>query len=113
MLPLILTEVSEGRMTLRRLVEAVCENPSKIFGLREIGKIAEGYNADIVLIDLRKEKTIRASDFHSKAKYTPFEGRKVKGVPIQTIVNGTPIMQEGEITGKPGAGKIVKRVLLS
>jgi dihydroorotase len=107
-LPLILTEMSEGRIALKRLVEATSENPSKIFGLKRIGRIAEGYNADIVIVDLRKEKTIRACNFHSKAKYSPFEGRNVKGVPVLTLVNGTPVMQDGEIIGEPGVGKIVK-----
>jgi dihydroorotase-like cyclic amidohydrolase len=93
---------------LKRLVEATSENPSKIFGLKRIGRIAEGYNADIVIVDLRKEKTIRACNFHSKAKYSPFEGRNVKGVPVLTLVNGTPVMQDGEIIGEPGVGKIVK-----
>nr|MDO8134334.1 dihydroorotase family protein [Candidatus Njordarchaeum guaymaensis] len=110
MLSLILTEMSEGRITLRRLVETMSQNPSKIFGLKRIGKIAEGYDADIVVVDLRKEKIIRARDFHSKAKYTPFEGRKVKGVPVMTIVNGLPVMQDGEIIENPGVGKIAKHI---
>nr|MDO8100320.1 dihydroorotase family protein [Candidatus Njordarchaeota archaeon] len=113
MLSLILTEMSEGRITLRRLLETMSENPSNIFGLRGKGKIAEGYDADIVVVDLQKEKTIRSRDFHSKAKYTPFEGREVKGVPVLTIVNGTPVMQDGEIIGNPGVGKIVKHVALA
>jgi dihydroorotase len=107
-LELLLTAISEGRMTLRKLVETTSINPSKIFGLKGLGKIAEGYDADIVVVDLRKEKTIHASDFHSKAKYSPFEGRKVKGVPILTLVNGTPMMRDGQIIGNPGVGKIVK-----
>jgi dihydroorotase len=108
MLPLILTEMAEGRMTLRRLIETTSENPSKIFGLKMIGQITEGYNADIVIVDPRRERTIHACDFHSKAKYSPFEGRKVKGVPVLTLVNGTPVIQDGEIIGKPGVGRIVK-----
>jgi dihydroorotase len=110
MLPLILTEMSEGRITLRRVVQTMSENPSQLFGLKDIGKIAEGYNADIVLVDLHREKRIDAQTFRSKAKYTPFAGRIVKGIPVMTVVNGIPVMRDGEILGKPGDGKVIKHV---
>ncbi|WXG45775.1 MAG: dihydroorotase family protein [Candidatus Atabeyarchaeum deiterrae] len=110
MLSLILTEMTKGRITLKRIVQTMSENPSRSFNLKNIGKISEGYNADLTLVDLAKEKTIDAQSFHSKAKYTPFEGRLVKGIPVLTIVNGIPVMQDGEIIGKPGSGRIVKHV---
>jgi dihydroorotase len=108
MLPLLLTEVSRGTVPLRRIVQALCENPPELFGIKDRGRIAEGYNADLILVDLAKEKTIDPRTFVSKAKFTPFEGRKVKGVPVLTIVNGVPVAKDGEIIGKPGDGRIVK-----
>jgi dihydroorotase len=110
MLPLILTEMLEGRITLRRVIQTMSENPSQLFGLKDMGKIAEGYNADIALVDLHKEKRIDAQTFSSKAKYTPFAGRIVKGIPVMTVVNGIPVMRDGEILGKPGDGKVIKHV---
>jgi dihydroorotase-like cyclic amidohydrolase len=89
----------------------MCENPPLLFGLKSRGKIAEGYNADLILVDLKKEKTIDPNRFFSKAKYTPFEGRKVKGVPVLTVVNGVLVVQDGELIGKPGDGSIVKSII--
>lgn len=111
MLPLLLTEVSEGRLSLGRIMQTMCENPPRLFRLGNLGRIAEGYNADIVLVDLRKEKVINSSDFFTKAKYTPFEGRKVKGVPVLTIVNGVPVMRDGELIKERATGKVVKPVV--
>jgi dihydroorotase len=108
MLPLLLTEVNKGTIPLRTVIQTMCENPPLLYGLKSRGRIAEGYNADLVLIDLEKEKTIDSRYFFSKAKYTPFEGRKVKGLPVLTIVNGIPVMRDGEIIGKSGDGRIVK-----
>jgi dihydroorotase-like cyclic amidohydrolase len=100
----------ERRITLRRVIQTMCENPTQLFKLREMGKIAEGYNADIVLVDLHKERRIEAQTFRSKAKYTPFAGRIVKGIPVMTVVNGIPVMRDGEILGKPGDGRVIKHV---
>jgi dihydroorotase len=111
MLPLLLTEVTEGRIPLKRILQTMCENPPLLFGLKSRGKIAEGYNADLILVDLKKEKTIDPNRFFSKAKYTPFEGRKVKGVPVLTVVNGVLVVQDGELIGKPGDGSIVKSII--
>ena len=110
MLPLLLTEVAKGTLSLRRVIQAMCENPPKLFGLKSRGKIVEGYHADLTLVDLEKEKTIDPHNFFTKAKYTPFEGRKVKGVPVMTIVNGIPVVQDCELIGKPGDGRIVKPI---
>jgi dihydroorotase len=110
MLPLMLTEMLEGRITLKRLIQAMSENPSNLFKLRGRGRIEEGYNADLVLVDLHVEKRIEAQSFRSKAKYTPFEGRVVRGAPVLTILNGIQVMRDGEILGRPGDGQILKHV---
>jgi dihydroorotase len=110
MLPLILTEMLEGRITLKRVIQTMSENPSNLFKLRTRGKIAEGYSADLVLVDLHTEKRIEARTFRSKAKYTPFEGRIVRGTPVLTLLNGIQVMRDGEILGKPGNGRILKHI---
>jgi dihydroorotase len=110
MLPLILTEMLEGRITLKRVIQTFSETPSRLFKLDGRGKIAEGYNADLVLVDLHGEKRIESQAFHSKAKYTPFEGRIVRGIPVLTVVNGIQVMRDGEILGRPGDGRIIKNI---
>jgi len=110
MLPLILTQMLEGRITLKRVVQTLSEAPSQLFKLDGRGKIAEGYNADLVLVDLHSEKRIKAQAFRSKAKYTPFEGRIVRGIPVLTVVNGIQVMRDGEILGRPGDGRIIMNI---
>lgn len=108
MLPLMLTMVNRGQISLPILVKVLSENPSRIFGLRDRGRIAEGFFADLVVVDLKREWAIDSTEFYSKAKFSPFDGWRVKGKPMKTFVNGMLVMDEGEIVAKPGCGKIVR-----
>ncbi len=87
-LPLLFTKVVEGRIQLYKLLRLLCYNPAKIMGLKKRGKISEGYYADLVIIDYKKEYRVSPRDFISQAKYSPFEGFKVKCKVDKTIVNG-------------------------
>ncbi|MEM3769831.1 MAG: dihydroorotase family protein [Candidatus Bathyarchaeia archaeon] len=107
-LPLLLTEVNAGRLGLADVVRLMSENPSRIFGLDGFGNLKEGFRADLVAVDLKREVKIDALRFHSKAKFSPFDGRTAKGMVIKTFVGGKLVMDEGEIVAKPGCGKIIK-----
>lgn len=106
-LPIMLTRVWNGKLTLRRLVEATSTLPARIFRLKGKGKLHDGYDADIVLVDPKAERIIAPSTFLSKAKYSPFEGMRCKGEAVCTIVNGSVVFEHGEIVGPP-VGKIVR-----
>lgn len=108
MLPLLLTQVNKGRLTIADLVRVASEKPAEIFDLENRGSVNEGYCADLVVVDMKKEYKVDASNFYSKAKYSPFNGWKVKGKPVRTFVNGKLVMHEGEIVAKPGTGQIVR-----
>ena len=88
MLPLLLHAVNQGRITLPRMIELCSTNPARIFGIRNKGKIDVGYDADLCVVDLQKEGTIRNEDQLSKCGWTPFQGMTIKGWPVMTIVNG-------------------------
>lgn len=107
MLPLLLTQVNNGRLDFPTLIRMTSETPSRMFGLRCRGGLKEGNYADLVVVDLKREYEIDSSRFHSKAKYSPFDGWKVKGKPIKTFVNGHLVMDDGEILAKPGSGGVV------
>ncbi len=104
LLPLMLTQVNKGRLPLSRLVQIASEVPAKIFGLSGRGSLEAGNRADLVVVDLDKKWRIDASEFHSKAKYSPFDGWQVKGKPAKTFVGGRLVMDDGEILARPGDG---------
>ena len=108
LLPLLLTKVNAGQLSLAELVRLTAENPAEIFHVRADGRLEEGYNANITVVDMHKQGRIDASSFHSKPKYSPFDGWRVKGVPLKTFVNGKLAMNEGELVAEPGAGRILK-----
>jgi len=111
MLPLLWTEgVMKGRISLETLAKITSENSAKLFGVYpKKGALIPGADADIVVIDPHNEKTLRATDLHCKSKDygTAFEGRKVQGVPVLTVVKGTIAMEDGHTVAKPGSGKFL------
>ncbi len=111
LLPLMLCEgVTKGRLTLERLVDALCTRPAQIFGLHpRKGVIREGSDADLVLVDLKKEMTITAEKLHYKVGWTPYEGMRVKGAPVMTISRGIVVAEDGDAIGNPGHGQFLTR----
>jgi len=104
LVPVMLNHVNEGRLTLERLVELWSYGPERIHGLVNKGRIKKGYNADFTIVDLNKENTITNAQQKSKTGWTPFDGMKVKGWPIMTIIRGHIVMREDEMLepiGKP------------
>ena len=101
-LPLLLTKVNNGDLSFKDIKRLLCENPAKIFNIKNKGFIIEGMDADFVVIDMKKESIINPENFYSKAHYSPFEGKKVRGLPIMTILRGMIVMDEGVVLKNRG-----------
>jgi len=100
--PLILTEVNKGRMTLNHYVKVASENPAKVWQIYpKKGAIRLGSDGDITIVDMDKEGVIDVNNLHSKNKPSPWHGWKVKGIPVYTIVRDHVQMREGQPVGKP------------
>lgn len=100
-LPLLLNHVNEGRLTLQRVVDLTSEGPQRIFGIAGKGRITVGYDADLVIVDLEAQRTIRNEWIESKCKWTPFDGMQVTGWPIATVLRGSFVMRDDEILERP------------
>jgi dihydroorotase-like cyclic amidohydrolase len=109
-LPMMLTNVNKGHISLNDLVRVTSENPAKIFGLYPMkGAIQVGSDADLTIVDMEKEQKFTKDMVQSKSGWTLFDGDTFTGWPIQTIVRGKTVMKDGEITGKPGQGKFIPK----
>lgn len=97
LLPLLLQAVHEGRLTLEKMVELTSENPARIWGMHQKGQLEEGYDADLVLVDLEQTRTITREEQASKCGWTPWEGVQVTGWPTHTIVMGQIVMEHGVV----------------
>jgi len=95
--PLLLTQYNQGHITITDIKRLLCEKPAEIFKLPGKGHIKTAMDADLVVVDLKREGVIEPENFHSKAKYSPFKGFKIKGMPIMTLVRGKVVMKENEI----------------
>ena len=104
-LPLILTQVNRGKMSFENVKRLLCENPAQIFNMQNKGFIKEGMDADFVVVDMDRTDIVKPENFHSKAHYSPFEGQKVQGIPIMTILRGNVVMDDGAVFD--GHGKFV------
>ena len=95
--PVMIDHVNNGKLTLNQLINLMCENPCRIFGIKNKGFIKEGFDADITIVDMNKEVVLKDEMIASKCGWTPFNNYKVKGFPVGTIVNGNLVMSEGKI----------------
>lgn len=107
-LPLMLTLVHRNQLSMQRMVELLAEKPAEIFGLTGKGRLEQGKDADLTVVDYNLCWTVNASKFKSKAKFSPYNGWEVTGKPVKTFVNGVLVMDEGDIVVKPGTGKVVR-----
>lgn len=111
-LPMMLTNgVNKGRVSLERLVEVMCENPAKIFGIYpQKGTLQVGSDADLLILDLEiEDRKVDASQFRSLLHYSPFDGRPVTGAPVLTMIRGTVVAENGEVLVDQGFGQFVTR----
>ena len=101
LVPVMLNHVNAGKLTLEQFVNFVCENPVKIFGIKNKGYIKKDFDADLTIVDMNKKHTIKNQEIESKCKWSPFNDMEFKGKPVLTIVNGKIKMQNGKILGDP------------
>ena len=100
-LPVMLNHMNNGKINLNQIVNFLCKNPVKIFGIKNKGYIKKNFDADFTIVDLKKEIEIKNENIESKCGWSPFNGYKFKGVPIYTIIGGDIKMQDGKIIGEP------------
>ncbi len=107
LLPVMLTHVAQGRLTLERLVDLTSHGPQRIFGLADKGRVAEGYDADLTIVDLSARYRLSHADMASRCGWTPFDGFQARGRPIATIIRGRLVMNQGELVA-PSLGEPVR-----
>jgi dihydroorotase (multifunctional complex type) len=103
-LPLLLDAAAGGTLSLDRVVELTAEAPARSFDLATKGRIAAGFDADIVIVDPDETWKITNEDVLSKIGWTPYDGRTVHGRVTHTFVRGEVVYADGEVQGKPGHG---------
>ena len=102
MLPLLLDAMNKGRLSLTKIVELTAKNPAKIFGIKNKGQLAPGFDADIVLVDVKLRKRVRDEHLFTKCGWSPFNGWRLKGWPTTTIVNGNVVFKDGNVFPNKG-----------
>ena len=101
-LEMMLRGLKEGKISMKRLIEVMSENPAKIFNIKNKGKIEVGYDADFVELDMEKERIIERKEVVSKCGWSPYEGLKTGGTVLTTIVRGEIVYKNGNFKNKIG-----------
>ena len=109
LVPIMLDFVNAGRLSIERFVDLSSHGPQRIFGMAGKGRIAEGYDADFTIVDLKARREITNGWIESRCKWTPYHGMTVTGWPVGTIIRGRRAMWEGTIIG-PAHGQPIRFV---
>ena len=107
LVPIMLDHVNAGRLTLLRFVDLTSAGPARLFGIARKGRIAVGYDADVTIVDLKRRETITDKWVASRAGWTPYDGVKVTGWPVGTIIRGRKVMWDGDLA-TPAQGERVR-----
>ena len=104
-LPLLLTAVSEKRLTIDDIIRLCHTNPAKIFGINRFNDLNHQSRVEV---DLSQEYTIENKNLFTKCEWSPFEGFKVKGKVLRVFIRGKKVFENGKILAKAGFGQIIK-----
>lgn len=111
MVPLLLDLVAQGVLSLERLAALVSENPARLFGVAHCkGALRVGLDGDLTIIDLASETVVEADKMVSVARWSPYQGRRLRGRVATTVVRGTIVARDGRPEADPGFGRWVRRV---
>ncbi len=105
MYPLLLNSVAYGNISLSTVVKALSERPAELLELKK-GRIAEGYDADLIVADFRESENISVSRLHSKAGWSPFEGFRAI-FPRHVISHGEFVVKDRKFVGEKGKGEYI------
>ena len=97
LLPVMLDHVAKGRLSLERLVDLTSAGAQRVFQIAGKGRMAEGWDGDLTLVDLKARRTLKHADMATRSGWTPFDGMEVDGYPVATIVRGRVMMRDGEL----------------
>ena len=106
LVPIMLDHVNAGRLSLGRMVDLMAAGPARVYGALKKGRIAVGYDADLSIVDLKRQRRITNDWIVTPAGWTPFDGMEVMGWPQSVIVRGNIVMQDDRVVGAP-LGKLV------
>lgn len=99
LVPLMLTHVANGRLSLERFIDLTSAGAQRVFGTANKGRMAVSYDADLTIVDLKAKRVITHDQQASRCGWTPFDGVEATGWPMATIVRGRVVMQDGELIG--------------
>ena len=102
LVPIMLDHVNAGRLSLARFVDLTSHGPQRIFGIAGKGRIARGYDADFTIVDLKRRETITNAQVQSRCGWTPYDGQRVTGWPVATVVRGRTVMRDGALAAAAG-----------
>ncbi|WP_267523055.1 dihydropyrimidinase [Campylobacter sp. MG1] len=105
--------VCKGKISLETFVKTMCENPAKIYGVPNKGKLEPNYDADIIIYDPNVDDYIRHSDLHGNVDYSIYEGFKVKGKIKKVFLRGELIVSDNKFLHEIPNGKFIKRTINS
>ncbi len=100
-LPLLLTAVRDGWLTLADVVRVTCEGPARAYGIEGKGFLTPGHDGDLVLVDEGETGPLQAAWLRSRAAYSPYEGTSLAGWPVTTVVRGRVVYDAHEEKGPP------------
>ncbi|WP_428307796.1 dihydroorotase [Lacipirellula sp.] len=96
-LALMLNEVHRGRCSLEQVVHWMCDAPARVWDIVDKGRIAEGYEADLVLVDLNRRHTVRNAEQLTKCGWSAWDGVELVGLPVRTWVRGREVFRDGRL----------------
>jgi dihydroorotase-like cyclic amidohydrolase len=107
--PVMLTVVNEGRMSLNQYVKVQAENPARCWNVwPQKGNLNSGADGDVTIVDMNRTGVVDENQLHSKNKLSPWHGWRVKGLPVYTIVRGSVVAKDGEVVASTPGGQFIR-----